>query len=125
MNQINLLFLIKRSEFPDALVIRKNIVLSRSDNLKDQDVTVFSDFSLLLSEIQKNEDECFIIGGEQVYKLFLPYAQKIYLSCVDYEGLADAYFPELDGNFWRLASEESYVATSTSPQWRFQVWERV
>ena len=37
-----------------------------------------------------------VIGGASIYKLFLPYASKLYLTLIDSEAKADVYFPEFD-----------------------------
>lgn len=46
-------------------------------------------------------DEVFVIGGAEIYRQSLPLANRIYLTVVDREFPADAYFPELDGKIWR------------------------
>ncbi len=40
-------------------------------------------------------DEVFIAGGEQVYRLFLPYADTVYLTEIDLEPAGDTTFPDL------------------------------
>lgn len=42
------------------------------------------------------EEEYFVIGGASIYEQFLPYADTIYLTEVDAETEADAYFPKFD-----------------------------
>ena len=37
-----------------------------------------------------------IIGGASIYKLFLPLADKLYLTEIDSEEKADVYFPEFN-----------------------------
>ncbi|QDQ81630.1 dihydrofolate reductase [Paraburkholderia megapolitana] len=44
-------------------------------------------------------DEVFIAGGEQIYRLFLPYADTVYLTEVDLAPAGDARFPELPASF--------------------------
>jgi dihydrofolate reductase len=41
-------------------------------------------------------DEVFIIGGESIYELFLPYADNLYLTEIDGSHEADTYFPYFD-----------------------------
>jgi dihydrofolate reductase len=55
-------------------------------------------------------DEVMIIGGSQLYREFLPRAQRIYLTrvAVDIEG--DACFPELEDSEWHETSRESHAA---------------
>jgi dihydrofolate reductase len=44
-------------------------------------------------------EEVFIAGGEQIYRLFLPYADTIYLTEIDLEPTGDTTFPDLPANF--------------------------
>lgn len=44
-------------------------------------------------------DEIFIAGGEQIYRLFLPYADTFYLTEVDLEPVGDTVFPALPPGF--------------------------
>ena len=56
--------------------------------------------------MQRSENEkMFIIGGAEIYKLFMPYANEMILSHLkqDYEG--DTYFPEFSCNDWAVAKE--------------------
>lgn len=82
---------------------RKNIVLSKS--LENQNGIYLArtiDEALTLAE---NED-AYIIGGEKVYRDFLPLTSKLELTRVhkNYEG--DAFFPEIDLENWELVMED-------------------
>jgi dihydrofolate reductase len=44
-----------------------------------------------------DKEEIFIIGGAQIYKQALPYADKLYLTIVDQEAEADTFFPDYSG----------------------------
>ena len=84
---------------PKILPGRKNVVLSRSKQNYPEEVLVYKSLKQLLLELK--EDEIFVIGGEQIYTLFLEYATKLYLTEVEAEDKeADAYFPEFDKNDW-------------------------
>jgi len=52
---------------------------------------------------RRGEEELFVAGGEQIYRLFLPIADRIYLTRVHAAYQGDAFFPEL-GPDWREAS---------------------
>lgn len=95
-----------------ALPNRKNIVLTHDLNFKAKDVEVIHDplmaFDLALDYDDSDESELVIIGGAEIYKLYLPYAQKIYQTKVNYEGPADAYFPELDPNIWKEVDSQKF-----------------
>ena len=70
---------------------RKNIVLTRQ-NIKIDNVEVIND----IEQVFDINDDIFIIGGETIYKLFLPYADHLYLTEIEDEREADSYFPSFD-----------------------------
>ena len=71
-------------ELPD----RVNIVLS----LKDKHSYSITFEDILDYNERFPEEEIFVIGGEQIYKQFLPYADKIYLTKVNGDFGADRFF---------------------------------
>lgn len=58
--------------------------------------------------IQKMDEksENFIIGGGSVYRQFLPFADRLYITWVHRSFEADTFFPGIDMNDWELASED-------------------
>ena len=80
---------------------RKNIVMSREPQLQIPGVYVASSKEHVLEMVK--DDEVFIIGGEQIYKLFLDDCTRIYLTKVKASPAADCFFPNLDKKpEWRL-----------------------
>lgn len=80
---------------PKHLEGRKYIVLSSSlSNIENG--LLFNDFNKLLKFIKNVDEEVMIIGGSSIYKLFLPLADKLYLTEIDSEEKADVYFPEFN-----------------------------
>ncbi|MGN0477108.1 MAG: dihydrofolate reductase, partial [Ruminococcus sp.] len=76
---------------------RTNIVLSKS--ISRDDLIVCRDLKSLLQEIKGYSDEdIFVIGGEQIYRLLLPYCNKAYITKVNGEKIADSFFENLDLN---------------------------
>jgi dihydrofolate reductase len=45
-------------------------------------------------------DEVFIAGGEQIYRLFLPYTDTVYLTEIELEPVGDTRFPDLSADFY-------------------------
>ena len=75
---------------------RLNIVLSRQSEIKPQDsVMVLRDVESVLSTAKDLKGDLFVIGGEQVYRSFLPHIEKWIVTEVPLtvEG-ADAFVPE-------------------------------
>ena len=72
---------------------RDNIILTRDASLEIDDCIVLYDKDTIQQFINDNkdtEDEIFIIGGESIYRLFLPYAKKIYCTLIDNKKLIRA-----------------------------------
>ena len=75
---------------------RLNIVLSRQAEIEPQDnVIVMCDVESVLSHARDLKCDLFVIGGEKVYRSFLPYIEKWIVTEVPLtvEG-ADAFVPE-------------------------------
>ncbi len=80
---------------------RRNIVLSTNKNLQIDGVEVFHSVQEVLNSC-KNEEEVFVIGGATIYKEFLPYTKKLYLTHIHhfFEN-ADTFFPDINMQEWK------------------------
>ena len=51
-------------------------------------------------------DDVYIIGGESVYRQFLPYCDEAQITWIDFAYAADTHFPNLDQNAaWEMVQE--------------------
>ena len=89
-----------------ALPNRRNFVLSRSAGARFLGTETLSSLDEFLRLFAASDEEVFVIGGEEIYRLFIPLAASIYLTLVNgnYEG--DALFPSLNPAEWREISRE-------------------
>ena len=89
-----------------ALPHRRNIVVSRS--LKEiEGCEVYPNLEAALKATEGECGETFIIGGESIYRQSLPAARKLYLTVVnDAPQQADAFFPEIIPEEWKLIEKE-------------------
>ena len=96
---------------------RKSIVATLTPDFKYPHVEVINDLIPFLKE--EHREEIFIIGGKQIYKLALPYADRLYITHVNkgYDG--DVFFPEIDFDNYSLTSRKE-VGELT-----FCIYERV
>lgn len=90
----------------EPLKDRTNIVLSKSDNIKKNNVIVCHSLQELFCELIKyNHDDVFVIGGESIYTQLLPYCTEAYVTKIRSSYEADRYFINIDKEeSWRLAS---------------------
>lgn len=86
---------------------RKHIVFSRDINyqIKDANVKVVHDIAEIEKYINSNE-EAFVIGGEAIYRLLLPYVNKMYITYIDEKFDGDTYFPEIDYSKWNVIDKK-------------------
>ena len=85
---------------------RKNIVMTRSIQGRDGVVEVSSSQEAI-NEATSYSDKVNIIGGEYIYKEFLPLATKLLITEIELEvDSADAFFPKWDSNIWKEISRQ-------------------
>ena len=102
---------------------RQNIVVSRRPGLELDGADVV-DSAAAAIDAAAGVDEIMIIGGSEIYAMFLPHAERIYLTRVHAEVQGDARFPEL-GSDWRLVSDERHAADDNNDHdMSFRVYER-
>ena len=88
---------------------RRNIVLSRQPDYAPPGVEVVD--SPAAAQALIDAPELMVIGGAQVYAVFLPQADCIWLSEVDAEiDGADCWFPELDSEAWSRTEIAAFAA---------------
>ena len=73
------------------------------------DVDYVTNIESIVEKYKDSEEEIFICGGASIYKQFLPYASKLYLTEIDAsDSEADTFFPEFDKNEWRKTKIEEH-----------------
>lgn len=94
---------------------RRNIIITRDPNYKASGAVVYNN----LEDALKEDGEICIIGGGEIYKQALPYANLLRLTRI-YETFpeADTFFPEFSEDEWELIGKDmkSYYC--------FELWER-
>ncbi len=114
--------------FPNGMPLpkRTNIVLTKDENYKAKEAVIVHSKEDLLEELKKYPDEdIFVIGGESIYRMMLPYCNTAHVTRTDYVYDADTYFPNLDEmEEWHI-TEESEEETYFDIEYRFVKYEKV
>lgn len=88
---------------------RKNIVLTLDKNYKHEGVEIYNSIESLEESLKTSlgfNEEVFVIGGGQIYRIFLEKADRLYITHVDASFPdADAFFPEINESKWKIISE--------------------
>lgn len=125
-------YIIGRKNYQGSLSVhrgQKALVLSRQKSL-ELEHPVFSDFKdAVFHAKERGESELFILGGEEIYRLAMPFIHRLYLSIIDFGEEGDTYFPKHEEYNWRLLREFSRQKTSQTSEvtpysWDFRLLEK-
>ena len=86
---------------PGRLPNRRHLVMTRG-NREDVDTITYQE----VLELSK-EEEIFIIGGGEIYTLFLPHVNKIHRTIIHCEvDNADTFAPEINSEIFKVSQSE-------------------
>ena len=89
-----------------ALPNRRNIILSKNNDIYYPNTEIVGSVEKTF-ELLKDDPEFFVIGGGEIYTLFLPYADRIYLTHIHHTfDSVDTFFPKFDKEKWELVANE-------------------
>ncbi len=106
---------------------RATIVLTRDKSFFAEGVYVAHSVEQALALAKTltdfNQEEIFIAGGAQIYEQFLPLAQRLYITQVEDNFVADTFFPAWEQENWELKSRQEYCSQKPDmPAWSFSVF---
>lgn len=115
---------------PKLLDGRDNIIITRQADFAADGALVAGSVEEAMAlagdcAAKRGADEVCIIGGAQIYALFLPHAARIYLTRVHATPEGDTHFPALDMAQWHEVSREFHSkGEKDSADYSFIVLER-
>lgn len=92
-----------------ALPRRRNIVITRDTTYSAEGIEIRSSLEDALSELSNTDEEVFIIGGGQIYKEAIEYADRLYITHVDTAPEADTFFPPIDPGKWICVDKKEHL----------------
>lgn len=104
---------------------RRNVILSSSMK-SSEGIEVCRGKEELLEKLKGiPEEDVFVIGGGEVYRLLLPLCRKAYVTKIDAERPSDVFFPNLDEEEgWEMTDEGIRIPeTDETPAYSFAVYE--
>ena len=103
---------------------RQNIVITRQAGFAAEGCVIVDSPAGALAAAGDAE-EIMIIGGSQIYDLFLPKAGRLYITRVDAIVEGDAFFPAVDDSDWELVEKEPWPASEANEfAFEFRTYER-
>lgn len=102
---------------------RQNIILSRDETYQAEGCQVVHSPAEALSVAES--EEVMVIGGATIYELFLPGADRIYLTLIEAQLNGDTYFPVIDPVLWQETARLTHEADEHNAyRYHFLVYER-
>ncbi|HEY0739876.1 MAG TPA: dihydrofolate reductase [Chryseosolibacter sp.] len=90
---------------------RTNIVVTRQKDFKAPGCMVTHNIGDAIEIARKgNEQEAFIIGGAEIYKIALPDADRLYLTEIEADVDGDTFFPRFNKAEWKETSRTHHPA---------------
>lgn len=104
---------------------RRNLVITHDSTFCDEGAEVVHSVEEALTAVAHDE-EPFVIGGASVYRQFLPYANKIYVTWVWQNFDADVFFPKIDPTIFAVISEsERFTDHDSKLTYSFSEYSRL
>lgn len=91
--------------FPKLLPDRTHVIITRKEDYSPENTIVVHSMEEAL-KVSKQDDQAFIIGGGEIYKMGMEYADRIELTRVHGEFEADTHFPEIDKSEWGIVKDQ-------------------
>jgi dihydrofolate reductase len=102
---------------------RRNVILTKNAKFTAEGCEVIHSIDEVLEQFR--DEELFVIGGTEMFRLFLPHVSRMYVTQIEHEFEADVFFPEMDMTEWQLASSEQGVQDEKNPYvYYFQIYEK-
>jgi len=100
---------------------RKNIVLSRSF---EENEKIYLARNMREARELVGEEDAYIIGGESIYRLFLPFADKMEITRVHKSFEGDCFFPKMNWGRWNLDKEEKNASKNKGILYSFMTYSK-
>lgn len=94
---------------------RKHIVLTKDKEYKidNEQVEIANGIEDIKKYIEDKEEH-FVIGGASVYKLLMPYSNKMYVTRINENFEGDTYFPEIEEE-WKEIERTQGIKNEKNP----------
>jgi dihydrofolate reductase len=90
---------------------REHLVVTRNSNYKTEfeKVKIFSSLDEAISFTEKlNTEKIFIIGGGEIYKAAIKYADILIISRMKINVEGDTYFPPIKDDIWKITASDKF-----------------
>ncbi|MCC3357084.1 dihydrofolate reductase [Bacillus sp. REN16] len=105
---------------------RENIIVTRDTSYKAEGCKVIHSIDEIVKLREETDQELFVIGGAEIFKMILPYSDRLYITEIEEEFEGDTYFPAFNKNEWKVISKEKGIKDEKNPyDYTFIVYEKI
>lgn len=112
---------------------RFNIIITDDYNFKTESIKMDSADVYVVHSIEHaldtaeyyndNDLEVFVIGGGSIYRQFMKYCQRLYITRIHKDFDGDAFFPEIDPEIWELVWNDD-MKKNTDFEYQYQIYNK-
>lgn len=110
---------------------RLNIIITKNTDLTIEECVVVNNLEAAITEAKNyfktqdtDQEEIFIIGGAQIFKQSMEFANKIYITEVHAEYAGDVFFDELSDNDWIEVSRDLHDSENDKIPFSFVTYSK-
>ncbi len=91
---------------------RRNLVITRDKSLQLPGCVMAHSIEDAIGKMDSDREN-FIIGGAEIFRDFMPLAQKLYITWVHKDFEADTFYPEINPDEWTETERQDVGAMDT------------
>ncbi|RYG73567.1 dihydrofolate reductase [Lentibacillus lipolyticus] len=106
---------------------RENMVITRKQTGFPEGIEAVHHIGAVLDRNhERPEEEIFVIGGADIFRQLLPYADRMYITLIDEVFAGDTYFPTFSNENWELTVKEKGKQDEKNPyDYYFLQYDRI
>jgi dihydrofolate reductase len=102
---------------------RRNVILTQNTAYQAEGCEVIHSVDEAIEAFR--DQELFVIGGAEIFKLFTSHVNRMYITYIEDEFEADTFMSDLDLSNWTLVSSEQGERNEKNPyEYYFRIYER-
>ena len=103
---------------------RLNVIITRNLSYEHEGVTVVHSIEDAIRVATEYHEDVMIIGGEQIFKEVLPYADLLYVTRIEKKYQGDTFFPPYE-NDWVIDSSSDTITTEDGLNYTYLIYRRI
>ena len=105
---------------------RRNIIITRDLNYQKDGIEVVHSLKEALDLVPHENEEIFIIGGEEIFKQSMSLADRLYITHIEAEDKdANVFFPAIGPEWKEIFREEHQKDAENTYNFTFSTYERI